>query len=84
MKRKFFLIVVVLVLLYGRTTSEETFGEKGKYKLRKNTVCCFEQILEATHYKSATVRPLNSHLINHPSKIIKTRWALLEKQGRTH
>ena len=32
----------------------------------------FEQILEATPYKTAAVWPLTSHLMNHPSKINKT------------
>ena len=43
---------------------------------------CFEQILEASLHKTATLRPLDSHLINTPSTN-KNCWALLEKSGRT-
>ena len=33
----------------------EMLGEKAKCKLYKNAACCFEQILEAAPYKTATV-----------------------------
>ena len=39
----------------------------------------FEQILEAVFFKTGAIRPLTSNLANHPSKMSKTRWALLEK-----
>ena len=40
-------------------------GEKGKGKLRKNAMCCFQQILEATLHKTAAVQLLTSHLKNY-------------------
>ena len=54
-------------------------GEKVCWELHKNAECCFEQISIAVAYKIATVWPLASHLINYPSKMIKTYWALLLK-----
>ena len=46
--------------------------ERDRQELRKDAACCFEQILEVTLNKIATVWPLTSHLINHPSKTNKT------------
>ena len=40
----------------------------------KDAACGFEQILETGPYKTATVRPLTSHLVNHPKKVNKTYW----------
>ena len=48
---------------------------KATWELYRNAACCFEQILEATPHKTAAVRPLTSHLANHPSKMKKTYWA---------
>ena len=45
---------------------------------------CFEQIQEATSHKTASARPLSSHLTNHPSKMNKTCWPQLEKKRQTH
>ena len=42
------------------------------WELYKNATCCFEQILVAASYKTVTVRPPASHLINHPSQIRHT------------
>ena len=39
------------------------------WELHKDAACCFEQILEATPYKTADVLPLTSYLTNHPIKI---------------
>ena len=39
------------------------------YELHEVVMCCFEQNLEATFYKTATVQPLISHLTNHSSKM---------------
>ena len=47
-------------------------------------MCCFENILEATTHKTASVLPLTSHFINNPNKMNMTCKALLKKQGRTH
>ena len=51
----------------------------GGGELYMNSVCFFEQILEAVPYKTAVVQSLTSHLSNHPNKTNKTCWALLEK-----
>ena len=59
--------------------SNETHGEKGRWKLHQNATCYFEQILEATFYKTAAVCPYASHLTNHPNKRNKTCGEQLEK-----
>ena len=48
--------------------------EKAKWKLSKNAMCCFEQILEVIPHKTADVWPLTPppHLTSHPSKTNKT------------
>ena len=33
----------------------KTLVEKAKWELNKNSMCCFEQILETVPYKTATV-----------------------------
>ena len=43
-------------------------GEKARWVLHKDAVCCFEQILKPAPYKTAAVWPLNFHLINHPRR----------------
>ena len=48
--------------------------EKAKWELHTDATCCFEQILEDAHFKTASVRPLTSHLTNHPRKARKTCW----------
>ena len=45
--------------------SSKMHGEKARWELHKNALCCFEQILEATPYKTADVQPL---LFYKPSK----------------
>ena len=54
----------------------ETYGEKTSWKLQKDAVCCFEQILEAAPYRTTTVRPLTFHLTNNWRKIGNT-WLIL-------
>ena len=54
------------------------------WDLNKDAACYFQQILEASPYKTASVQPLASHYTNHPSKKIKTCWTLLVKKGQTH
>ena len=44
--------------------------------------CCFEQVLEVARDKTAAVRPLASHLANHPSRTNKTCRYLRNKDGR--
>ena len=46
--------------------------EKARWEIHKDIACCFEQKLEAAPYKTAAVRPLTTHLTNHPSKILGT------------
>ena len=41
--------------------------EKAWRQLRKNAASNFEQVLEATTYKAATVRPPTTHHENYPS-----------------
>ena len=48
------------------TDANETHGEQARWKLYKNITCYFKQILEATPLKTAALRPLTPHLINHP------------------
>ena len=54
-------------------------GEKARWELHKQAVCCFEQKLETACYKTAAVQPLTSHLTSHPSKMNKTCRTLLDK-----
>ena len=84
-KRDFFQAVDALILLNRCTTWTPTkmHEEKAWWELYKNAMCCFEEILKATHHKPATVWPLTSNLTSHPSKTIKKHWELLGKYGRT-
>ena len=70
------------MLLYGCTTwtLKKHIGEK----LHKNAMIYCEQILERTNNEKTAVRPLSSHITNHPSKTNKTCGTLPEKQRRTH
>ena len=47
--------------------TDETHGEKARWKLHKNATSYFEQ----TFHKTATLQPLTSHLTNHRSKMNK-------------
>ena len=53
-------------------------GGKDYEELHKNATCCFEQIPEVTTHKTAAVRSLTSHRKSHPSKMNKTRRAVLK------
>ena len=55
-----------------------------RWELHKNSVRYLEQFLETKSLKRAAMRPLTSHLKNHPTKTKKTYEALLENQGPTH
>ena len=44
----------------------ETLEEKAWWELHKDAVSYFDKIQESAPYKTATVRPLTSHIINHP------------------
>ena len=63
-KWELFQAIYVSVLLYGTTNSNEMLGEKFRWKLRKDTLCCLEQIWEAVHNQTAAAQPLTSHLTN--------------------
>ena len=69
-----------------RNTDANKRHEKKKTsrELYKNATNYFEQILQAITHKTTAVRPLTSHLKKHPSKMNKTRQALLEKKERTY
>ena len=58
---------------------DKTIVEKATYKLYKDVVYCFEQVLEAAPYKAAVVTPLTSHFSNYQSKTSKTCWVLVGK-----
>ena len=62
------------ILLYGCTTCvlNETLGEKARWELHKDVACYFELFLRVVPNKTTVVRPLNSYLANHPSKMNKT------------
>ena len=63
---------------------KEVPWEKPRWELHKASTCYFEQILEAEPHKTVFVQSLIYHLTNHPSKMNKTYWVLLEKQRQTH
>ena len=64
--------------------ANKTHREKARWELHKNSSSYFEQIFEATFHKTTAVQPLTFHLKNHPSKMNKTCWTLLEKQEQAH
>ena len=41
---------------------KEMLGEKARWKLHEDAVCCWEKIPEATLYKTAAVRSLIYHI----------------------
>ena len=70
-KRKFFQVVARSEILYHCTawTSAKRLKKKTRWDLRKNATCCFKQIMEAAHHKTAAVWPPNPIL-----KTIRGRW----------
>ena len=48
--------------------SNKTLKEKDRWELCKNNARYFKKILRAASYKTAVVRPHNSHLTNHASE----------------
>ena len=52
--------------------AHETHRERTRRESHKNATYYLEQILEATPYKTAAVRPPASHLTNYPSEMNKT------------
>ena len=67
MKRSFFQVAVVLILLYGCTTWTLTMEKKAWRQSHKNAVSNIEQVLETAPYKAAAVRPPTTHHENYPS-----------------
>ena len=59
--------------------SNEKYGEKARLELHKSVASCFEQIQVAAPHKTATLRPLASHLTNHPINTNKTRRLQMEQ-----
>ena len=53
-------------------------------ELHINSTCCFEQILKATHHKTAVGPPSTSHLTKHPSKTNKICQVLFVNLRLTH
>ena len=84
-KWEFFQIVAMWVLLYGCTTWTlmKCQEKKVRWELLKDSACYFEQILEAALHKATALWPLTFHHTNHPRKVRKTCWALLEKKEQT-
>ena len=64
--------------------ANKMYEKKARWKLHKDTMRCFKQILEAVPNKTTSVWPLTSDRINYPCKMKKTWEVLLEKQGRTY
>ena len=59
-KRDFF--KASFTLWMHRMDTNKTHGEKATWELHKNDTSYFEQILEATLYKTKAKRPITSHL----------------------
>ena len=59
--------------------ADKAYREKAGQELHKNTTSQIEQILDATSYKTAAVRPPTSHLESHSNKTDKICWTLQEK-----
>ena len=51
---------------------DKAYEEKTRHWLHKNAMSCIEEILEATSYKTAAVRPATTHLENYA----KCRWMI--------
>ena len=64
-KQDFFQNVAVSVVLYGCTTWTLTkcFRGKARQELHQDAACYFEEIQIAVLYKTASVLPLTSHLL---------------------
>ena len=73
-----------LVVWMPYLDANKTREVKAWWEVHKNDMLCFEQITEATSYKTSVVESLISHLTNHLSKMNKAIKVLLEKQERTH
>ena len=63
--------------------ANKTHWEKARREQHRNATSYLEQILVAAPQEITAVRPLNSNLKNHQSKMNKTWEALTEKQRRT-
>ena len=80
-KRSFFQAAVVSILLYGCTslTLTKRMEKKAWRQLLKNAARNIEQVLEATPYKAAAVRPPTTHYENYKNKTNQTCATLQEK-----
>ena len=66
------------VILLNHFDFNEVFEGKAKWELHKNAAYWFEQILEATFYMGAFLRPVNSNFIT--SKMSgETCWVQIQK-----
>ena len=71
-KQEFFQAVAMSILLYRCT--RWTLMKHREKKINRNVPrMLLSKIIEATPHKTASVRPLTSHLTNYPSKTNKTR-----------
>ena len=66
MKRSFFQVAVVSILLYG-CTPNKTAGEEARRQLNKNVASSIAQVQAATSHKVPTIRPPASHHENYRS-----------------
>ena len=64
--------------------TNKTHIEKARRELRKNVVCCLEQVLEAASHKITAEQQPAYHLTNYSNKMKKTFGVPLLKQGLTH
>ena len=80
-KRNFFPVAVVSILLYGCSTCTLTkrLDKIARRGLLENATSYIEQILELTFHKTVAERPPTSHLKNHPNYTNKTCRTLLVK-----
>ena len=63
---------------------QKTLREKSRWELNKDAVYCFEQIQEASPYKTAAIRPLVSNLTYDPNKTRKICKTSSAREARTN
>ena len=73
----------LMIISFYWSTNDGVSMHKSLQELHKDAIC-FEQILEAAPYKTATLWSLTAYLTNNQSKPSKAWWVLLEKKEQTH
>ena len=65
---------------YYHIDANKTHGEKDRRKLHKNATCCFEQILEATSYKTVAItKTIPERQIRHVGHCWRSKNELINK-----